>query len=77
MASLMSKLTHLAKSPQGKKMVDQAKQLASDPKTRAKIDEARSKLMKRGGAGHDAPRGGAGAPADAHSTSGPTKPPAV
>jgi hypothetical protein len=59
-------------------MVDEAKKLASDPKTRAKIDEARQKLTHRGGAGHTPPAGtGTTPPASDPQTGGPTKPPAV
>jgi len=42
--SLMNKLTQLAKSQQGKDLVEKAKTFANDPKTREKIDEARGKL---------------------------------
>lgn len=40
----MNKLSQLAKSPQGKDLVDKAKTFANDPKTREKIDEARTKF---------------------------------
>ena len=42
--SLMNKLTQLAKSQQGKELLDKAKTFANDPETRKKIDEARGKL---------------------------------
>jgi len=42
--SLMNKLTQLAKSQQGRDLLDKAKTYANDPKTRAKIDEARDKF---------------------------------
>ena len=42
--SLMNKLSQLAKSQQGKDLVDKAKTFANDPKTREKIDEARTKF---------------------------------
>ncbi|MDP1847843.1 MAG: hypothetical protein Q8K79_08630 [Solirubrobacteraceae bacterium] len=42
--SLMNKLTQLAKSQQGKDLVEKAKTFANDPKTREKIDEARTKF---------------------------------
>ncbi|MGY1754165.1 hypothetical protein [Blastococcus sp. SYSU D01042] len=56
MASLFSKVVQLANSPQGKKAIAQAteraQQLAKDPRTRAKIDEARRRLQGgRGGTG--------------------------
>lgn len=40
----MNRLSHLAKSQQGKDLVDKAKTFANDPKTREKIDGARGKL---------------------------------
>ncbi|MBW3607828.1 MAG: hypothetical protein KY463_05650 [Actinobacteria bacterium] len=42
--SLKNRLSQLAKSPQGKDLVDKAKSIANDPKTREKIDEARTKF---------------------------------
>ena len=42
--SLMNKLSQLAKSQQGKDLVEKAKSIANDPKTREKIDEARTKF---------------------------------
>ena len=42
--SLMNKLSQLAKSQQGKDLVEKAKTIANDPKTREKIDEARTKF---------------------------------
>ncbi len=54
MASMFTKLTQLANSPKGKQAVRQvtekAQQLAKDPKTKAKIDEARRRFQ--GGRGH-------------------------
>jgi hypothetical protein len=43
------KLADFARSPQGRKVAMEAKRLASDPSTRRKIDDARRKLMARGG----------------------------
>ena len=40
----MNRLSQLAKSQQGKDLVDKAKTFANDPKTRAKIEDARGKL---------------------------------
>jgi hypothetical protein len=59
MASLFSKAVAFARSPQGQRMISQAsakaKELANDPKTRARIDEGaarvRSQLEKRRGGG--------------------------
>jgi hypothetical protein len=47
MPSLMSRIQRFAKSEQGRKLTEDAKKFANDPKTRAKIDEARKKLTKR------------------------------
>jgi membrane protein involved in colicin uptake len=40
----MNKLTQLARSQQGKDLLEKAKTKANDPKTREKIDEARGKF---------------------------------
>ena len=47
----MKKLTNLANSPQGKKLVDKAQQFADDPKTKDKVEKAKLKLaeMRAGG----------------------------
>jgi hypothetical protein len=66
MASLFSKAVAFARSPQGQRMISQAsakaKELANDPKTRAKIDQGaarvRSELEKRRSGGRP-PTGGA------------------
>jgi len=42
--SLMNKLTQLSKSQQGKDLLEKAKTIANDPKTREKIDDARGKF---------------------------------
>jgi hypothetical protein len=68
MPSFMKKIQDFAKSPQGKKLVDDAKKMASDPKTKQKIDEARKKFMGGGSTGGHKPTGD-GTP--------PTKPPAA
>jgi hypothetical protein len=47
MPSLISRLTKFAQSPQGRRLGAQAKRYASDPKNRAKVDEARRRLMAR------------------------------
>ena len=56
MASLFSKVTQFANSPKGKQAIQQAtekaKQLAKDPKTRAKLDGVRRRIQGgRGGTG--------------------------
>jgi hypothetical protein len=45
--ALLNKLTTFARSPQGRKLAEQAKKVASDPATKRKIDDARQRLMKR------------------------------
>ncbi len=47
----MTKLSQLARSPQGRRMADKAVKAAKDPKTRAQIDSARRKLASRRGGG--------------------------
>ena len=47
MASLMNRITRLARSPQGKQMMDRAQRMARDPETRRKIMEARGRVGKR------------------------------
>lgn len=52
MASLFSKLTQFAKSPQGQRAIrtagDKAQQFAKDPKNRAKIDDVRRRFQGGG-----------------------------
>ena len=49
MASLFGKVAAFARSPQGQRVIAQAsakaKELANDPKTRAKIDQARGRFL--------------------------------
>ena len=47
MAGLMSKVARFARGPQGRKMADQAKRYASDPKNRQKIEAYRKKFANR------------------------------
>jgi hypothetical protein len=47
MPSLFSKIARFASSPQGRRLTAQAKRYASDPKNRAKVDDARRRLMAR------------------------------
>jgi hypothetical protein len=56
MASLFSKVTQFANSPKGKQALRQAtekaQQLAKDPKTRARIEDVRRRILGgRGGTG--------------------------
>jgi hypothetical protein len=48
---LLRKIQQFASGPQGRKAIEEAKRLAKDPSTRRKIDDARRKLMNRGGGG--------------------------
>lgn len=45
--SLMNRIATFARSPQGRKLAEQAKKVANDPETKRKIEEARQKLQKR------------------------------
>jgi hypothetical protein len=47
----LKRLSQIARSPQGRKVVVEAKRLSHDPATRRKIDEARRQVMRRGRAG--------------------------
>ena len=47
MASLMGKLARFAQSPQGRKLAEKAKQAASDPKNKQKIEGYRKKFANR------------------------------
>jgi hypothetical protein len=42
----MRNLAMLAKSPQGKKLVDKAQQIANDPKTKEQVDKAKLKFAE-------------------------------
>ena len=47
MASFASKLAELARGPKGRELIEKAKEYASKPENRRKIDELRAKLGKR------------------------------
>src|SRR3954452_18539711 len=47
MPSLIGSIARFARSPQGRRLAAQAMRYASDPKTRAKIDAARKRLLER------------------------------
>ncbi|WP_170191851.1 hypothetical protein [Saccharothrix syringae] len=47
MASLFNKIAAFARSPQGRRLVDQAKYMARDPRNRAKAQELMRKFRKR------------------------------
>ena len=52
MTSLMHKVSRFARSPQGQKFTRKAKEMAKDPRTRAKIDDVRRRVQGgRGGSG--------------------------
>jgi hypothetical protein len=45
--SFLNRIGKFAKSPQGKKLMKQAQDLAKDPKTKQKIEDARERLTHR------------------------------
>jgi len=47
MASVMNRISQLARSRQGRQMMERAQRAARDPATRRKISEARQKLGQR------------------------------
>jgi hypothetical protein len=47
MPSLIGRIARYASSPQGRRLAAQAKRYMSDPKNRAKLDDARRRLMAR------------------------------
>ena len=47
MAGLMGKVARFAQSPQGRRMAEKAKQYASDPKNREKIEGYRRKFASK------------------------------
>lgn len=46
---LFKSIARFASSPQGRKAMARAQEMAKDPKTRRQIADAREKLMARGG----------------------------
>lgn len=58
-SSLFGKIARLATSPQGKRAVNQAishgRDFAAKPENRAKIEQARKKLVERAGRGRPGP----------------------
>ena len=82
----MNQLTKLAKSPQGKKLVDKAQQIANDPKTKEQVEKAKLKFAElresAASKGNDAAKaGGERSDGAAHvepdDTPPPTTPPAA
>jgi hypothetical protein len=45
----MDRISKLARSPQGKKAIGDAKRFAQDPKRRQQLEEVRKRLASRGG----------------------------
>jgi hypothetical protein len=43
----LQQVTKFARSPQGRRVAEEAKRLAKDPETRRRIDEARRRLVAR------------------------------
>ncbi|RCW43183.1 hypothetical protein DFQ14_10770 [Halopolyspora algeriensis] len=46
--SLFKKVTDFAKSPQGKRAMEQAKKYAQDPKNKEKIDRVKNRITGKG-----------------------------
>jgi hypothetical protein len=46
--SILNRITKFANTPQGRRLTEQAKKVASDPETKRKIEDARRRLTKRG-----------------------------
>ncbi len=49
--SMLSNLMRLARTPQGRKLAEQAMRAARDPKTRKQIDDVRRRVMSGRGTG--------------------------
>jgi hypothetical protein len=45
--SFMSRVAKFTKSPQGKKLIKQAEQMAKDPRTKKKVADARDRLQHK------------------------------
>jgi hypothetical protein len=45
--SFLGRIGKFAKSPQGKRLMKEAQDLAKDPHTKRRIEDARQRLMKR------------------------------
>jgi hypothetical protein len=45
--SLVSRVAAFARSPQGRRLAEQARRTAKDPRTRARIEQVRARLAKR------------------------------
>ena len=49
MAGLLNKVARFASSPQGRRVINQAKAAAAKPENRAKIEQLVSKVQRKGG----------------------------
>ncbi len=47
MASILKRLAAFASSPQGRRLAEQAKQAAQDPRNRARLEELRRRAGRR------------------------------
>ncbi len=47
MASLTRRIMELARSPQGRRLIEQAKQQARDPENRRRLEQLRARYGKR------------------------------
>ncbi len=45
--SLLNKVAKFAKSPQGRRLADQAVRAAKDPKTKRQIEQVRTRLIRK------------------------------
>lgn len=55
MASLFQKVARFARTPQGRRAIEQAKRLARDPRTGQQAKDALAKLRGKGGKGGGTP----------------------
>jgi hypothetical protein len=51
--SFLNRVAQFARSPQGRRLADQAVRRARDPKTRRQIEQVRARLVSRGSGGRD------------------------
>ena len=47
MAGLLGKVAQFARSPQGRRLAEQARQRAKDPATRARIEQVRQRMANK------------------------------
>jgi hypothetical protein len=48
MASMLDRVRSLTRSPQGRRLMENAQRMARDPRTRQRINEMRGRLRRRG-----------------------------